>query len=141
MVFKMGLFDRFRKKESQHSPREDTAGQEDQDSGDELLPRYPGSIMLKYDKIKPRSWEKTGGVYIEYKTSEFVGPVAMWYKDLMTKEGWTIKSWTPPYVLRTGPKGNEHFITIVYNKDRQSCDIGVKWYPTYTKYWIDLRLG
>jgi hypothetical protein len=137
----MGIFDRFRKKKQQYPKREDMTGQEDQDSGNEPLPRYPRSVMLKYDKTEPRSWEKKGRVYIEYNISEFVGPVAMWYKDLMTKEGWKIESWTPPYVLETGPKGNEHFITIVYMKDRRRCDIGVKWYPTLTKYWIDMELG
>ena len=137
----MGIFDRFRKKKQEYPKREDMTGQEDQDSGSEPLPRYPKSVMLKCDKIEPRSWEKTGRVYIEYKTSESVGPVAMWYKALMTKEGWKITSWTPPYVFKEGPKGNEHFITIVYMKDGRSCSIGVKWYPTLTKYWIDLELG
>jgi len=138
----MGIFYRFRKNSSkQYPPREDIIGHKDEDSGEEPLPRYPGSIMMKHSKTEPRSWEKIGGVYIEYKTSEYVGPVAMWYKDLMTKEGWNIESWTPPYVLTMGPKGNEHFITIVYMKDRRRCDIGVKWYPTHTKYWIDMQLG
>jgi len=97
--------------------------------------------MLKYDKLEPQSWEKEGSVYIEYETTDSVGAVAMWYKDLMTRDGWRIESWTPPYVLDRGPLGNEHFITIVYQKDHRRCDIGTKWYPTHTKIWIDMELG
>ena len=131
----MGIFDRFRKKKY---PERKLSHEQDQASGPEPIPRYPGSVMVDHSRFEPRSGEKEGRVYVEYETIDSAGDIAMWYLDLMTRDRWKIESWTPPYILDKGPAGNEHFITIVYRKDNRRCDIGTKWYPTHTKIWIDI---
>ncbi len=60
----------------------------DRVSGEEILERYPGSVMLEYEKSEgfPSS------VSINYGTQDPAEKVFRWYEQYLTSKGWEIKS-------------------------------------------------
>ena len=98
--------------------------EQDQASGYEPIPRYPGSVMVSH----------SGGeenVYIEYETVDPFDRVTKWYENQMETKGWEIAE---------GTCGGAGFLTLVYQKEDIRCSIGVKWRPSHNKIWIDYRV-
>ncbi|MEM1539537.1 MAG: hypothetical protein QXW82_05270 [Candidatus Bathyarchaeia archaeon] len=59
----------------------------DRVSGEEPIPRYPGSVMLSYSKTEGFPTI----ILIDYGTTADINTVAEWYKSELQPNGWTIK--------------------------------------------------
>jgi len=136
----MGIFDIFRRKKAEDA--EVHVIEPDKVSGDEPIMRHPGSWMTKYSK-----WEEDNQVkiYIEYETRVRIDSVANWFIKQLKTDGWKFTSWTPPNVVEKGAREVVPFITLVCEKrnfetrEFITCSVGMNWYPTHTKIWVDHR--
>jgi hypothetical protein len=112
----------------------------DKASGDEPIPRYPGSWMTQHGTQEEGNQVRT---YIQYETKSRIDTVAGWFLKQLRADGWTYTSWTPPYVVGDGAKGTEPFITLVCEKwnatheFRIYCSVGMNWYPSHVMIWVD----
>ena len=61
----------------------------DQAQGEEPIERYPGSVLLGYDKSGPPTDLE---IYLDYGTSDEADTVAAWYKQYLQSDGWTLDS-------------------------------------------------
>ncbi len=61
----------------------------DQAQGEEPIERYPGSVLLGYDKSGPPTDLE---IYLDYGTSDEADTVAAWYKQYLQSNGWTLDS-------------------------------------------------
>lgn len=64
--------------EDDEETEEEALPEEDQVSGDEPLPRYPGSVMLHHRQVTVSEGSKTE---IEYGTNDSLDDVVDWYKE------------------------------------------------------------
>lgn len=114
--------------------------EQDQASGYEPILRYPGSVMTSHSGINQTTSVEKEEVYIKYETTDRFDVVANWYKDQMERDRWKIEAWSPPHFTGKGPcRGTTGFITLVYQKENISCNIGTKYRPKHTLIWIDYR--
>jgi len=136
----MGIFDIFRRKNAEDA--EVHVIEPDQVSGEEPIMRHPGSWMTIYAKGQEDNQIK---IYIEYETKLRIDSVANWFIKQLKTEGWKFTSWTPPYVIGKGAREVEPFITLVCEKrnfetrEFKTCSVGMNWYPSHTKIWVDHR--
>jgi len=84
-------------------------------------------------------------IYVEYETKLRIDSVANWFIKQLKTEGWKFTSWTPPYVIEKGAREVVPFITLVCEKrdyekkEFKTCSVGMNWYPSHTKIWVDQR--
>lgn len=135
----MGIFDKlFGKKKKDKLEEHKPIPDQDQDSGYEPIPRYPGSVMIQHSVDSTSSAAKRR-VYIEYECMGRFDAPAYWYMDQMESSGWKLEAWSPPRIINRDLSGTTGFISLVYEKEEKRCDIGTKYRTSHTKIWIDYQ--
>lgn len=80
-------------------------------SGEEPLPRYPGSVMLAYEKIHRFPL----AIMIDYGTNAGMNEVANWYKAELGSRGWELKE----------ERSYEGTIKLYFVKQREEVGVAI----------------